>query len=224
MRILLAEDDGDQAALLAYGLRRKGRVVDITGSGAEAVWLATQVPYDAVVLDVNIPAPDGFQVCRLLRSRQVWAPVVFVTGRGEVADRVTGLDAGGDDYLVKPVALDELDARLRALGRRGAPPRPTVLVAGELRVDPATRRAWRGRDAVAVTSKEFALLELLVRRPGEVVTRRQISESLWDFAFDPASNVIESHVRRLRSKLDRPGAPSSVETVRGAGYRLRVGG
>jgi two-component system OmpR family response regulator len=223
MRILLAEDDGDLAAMLGRALRRKGHVVDVAISGGEALWMSGQVPYDALVLDVNLPAPDGFTVCRALRERAVWTPVVFLTGRGDVPDRIAGLDAGGDDYLVKPVAIGELDARLRAVGRRGAPPRPTILEARDLRIDPAARRAWRGSHDIPLTAKEFALLELLVRHPGEVVSRQQIGETLWDFAFDPASNVIEAHVRRLRRKLDRSSEPSSIETVRGAGYRFRSG-
>ena len=224
MRILLVEDDAEMAAILQRALARTGHVVDVAMTGSQALWMAQAVPYDVLVLDVNLPQPDGFEVCRRLRASEVWTPVLFISGRSGVPDRVAGLDAGGDDYLVKPFAMEELDARLRALGRREARPRPAVLRAGDLEVDPATHRVRRGSAEVALSPKEFALLELLARRLGELVRRAEIVDSLWDFAFDPTSNVVEAVVRRLREKVDRPFGRSTIETVRGAGYRLRGDG
>ncbi len=208
------------AGMLQRALGRAGHTVDLAVTGAQALAMAQIVGYDVVLLDVNLPEADGFDVCRRLRASEVWTPVLFLTGRTGVDDRVAGLDAGGDDYLVKPFALEELDARLRALGRREARPRPAVLRAADLVVDPATHTVRRGSVEVALTNKEFALLELLARRVGEVVSRAEIVEALWDFAFDPTSNVVEALVRRLREKVDRPFGRSTIETVRGAGYRL----
>jgi two-component system OmpR family response regulator len=220
MRILAVEDDADAAAMLKRGLVRKGHVIDLATTGVDALWMARTVQYDVVLLDVNLPEHDGFEVCRQLRASEVWTPVLFLSGRSGVPDRITGLDAGGDDYLVKPFSLDELDARLRAVVRRQALPRPAVLRAGDLEVDPATHRVRRGSTEIALSPKEFALLELLVRRTGQVVSRAALADALWDFAFNPASNVVEAVVRRLREKVDRPFGRTSIETVRGAGYRF----
>ena len=220
MRILLVEDDPDLAAMLQLALARTGHAVDLAMTGTSALWMARLVAYDVVVLDVNLPEADGFEVCRRLRASEVWTPVLFLSGRSGVPDRVAGLDAGGDDYLVKPFALEELDARLRAVGRREARPRPPILRAADLEIDPATHVVRRGSAQVALSLKEFALLELLARRVGEVVSRAEIVDALWDFAFDPTSNVVEALVRRLREKVDRPFGRSTIETVRGAGYRL----
>jgi two-component system, OmpR family, response regulator len=224
VRILLAEDDADMAAMLQRALARTGHVVDLAVSGAQALSMALAVGYDVVLLDVNLPEADGFEVCRRLRANEVWTPVLFLSGRSDVPDRVAGLDAGGDDYLVKPFALEELDARLRAVGRREARSRPAILRAGDLEVDPATHRVRRGSTELALTAKEFALLELLARRVGQVVSRAEIIDALWDFAFDPKSNVVEAVVRRLREKVDMPFDRSTIDTVRGAGYRLRADG
>ena len=221
MRILVVEDDADMAAMLQRALGRRGHVVDLAVTGAHALSLAKAVGYDVVVLDVNLPHTDGFEVCRQLRASEVWTPVLFLSGRSGVADRVAGLDAGGDDYLVKPFALEELDARLRAVARRQARHRPAVLRAGDLELDPATHRVRRGSAELALSPKEFALLELLARRSDEVVSRADIVDALWDFAFDPKSNVVEAVVNRLREKVDRPFGRSTIDTVRGAGYRLR---
>ena len=220
MRLLIAEDDVDVARLMDRFLKHDGHSVDVVATGDEALWLAGEVRYDAILLDVNLPPPDGFDVCRRLRAREVWAPVIFLSGRGDVKDRIEGLDAGGDDYLVKPVALDELRARLRAIARRGAVVRPTVLHAGDIEVDPATRQVTRAGTTVALSRKEFALLELLARHAGEVVHRSTINEELWDFASDPSSNLLDVVIRRLRDKVDRPFGRASIETVRGVGYRL----
>jgi len=220
VRLLIADDDPFVIDLLRAALTRGGHAVDAVADGADALWMATEVSYDAILLDVNLPPPNGFDVCRSLRERQVWTSVVFLTGRGEVADRVTGLDAGGDDYLTKPVAIAELEARLRAITRRAPPPRPVVLRAGDVEVNPANRVVSRQGVEIALTAKEFLLLELLVRNEGRVVSRAQLHEELWDFAFDPRSNVIEVLVRRLRSKVDEPFRRTSIETVRGIGYRF----
>jgi two-component system OmpR family response regulator len=224
MRVLVVEDDVKMAALLRRGLGHDGLAVDVAGSGEDALWMATSRPYDAVVLDVMLPGIDGFEVCRRLRAEGMWAPVLLLTARDAVQDRVAGLDGGADDYLVKPFSFAELSARLRALVRRGRPERPPVLAAGDLRLDPATRRAWRGEREIALSAKEFALLEALIRRPGEVLSRLELLEHAWDFGYENRSNVIDVYVGYLRDKVDRPFGVKSIETVRGAGYRLREDG
>ena len=220
MRVLIVEDDGEVMGVLRRALTREGHAVDATDNGPEALWLAAECSYDVIILDVNVPPPDGFEICRRLRQSGDWTPVIFLTGRQDVADRVVGLDAGGDDYLAKPFSLEELNARLRAVTRRRSAERPTLLRVGDLEIDPATRRVSRGQHDIRLTPKEFALLELLARRPGEVVARSSIVDALYDFAFDARSNVVEALVRRLRDKIDRPFGRESVETVRGSGYRL----
>ncbi len=221
MRILLADDDAELATMLQRALDRMGHAVDVGATGEEALWLAGACEYDALILDVNLPGSDGFSVCRELRTRGDWTPILFLTGRTAVCDRVTGLDVGGDDYLVKPFALEELSARLRTISRRQPRQRPTVLEAGDIAVDPATRSVRRGSTQLHLTPKEFALLELLIRHAGEVVERKRIHDALWDFAFDPRSNVIDAVVRRLRVRIDLPSRPSCIETIRGVGYRFR---
>jgi two-component system OmpR family response regulator len=220
MRVLVVEDEVRMAALLRRGLSEEGYAVDVAGDGPEAVWRATEFSYDAVVLDVLLPGIDGFEVCRRLRDGGCWVPVVMLTARSDVADRVRGLDAGADDYLAKPFSFAELCARLRALIRRGAPERPAVLEAGDLRLDPAGRRAWRGETELDLSAREFALLDFLLRHAGRVVTRTMILEHVWDVAFDPTSNVVDQYVAYLRRKIDRPFGVTQLETVRGAGYRL----
>jgi two-component system OmpR family response regulator len=221
MRILVVEDDVRMAAMLVRGLREDGYSVDVTGDGAEAVWQATEVDYDAMVLDVMLPGVNGFEVCARLRQAGRWVPVLMLTARTEVLDRVHGLDSGADDYLAKPFSFSELSARMRALLRRGAVQRPTLLIAGDLRLDPATRQAWRGDYPLELSAKEFALLELFLRRRGEVLTRTVILEHVWDFAYDGVSNVVDQYIAYLRRKIDRPFGVDQLETVRGAGYRLR---
>jgi two-component system, OmpR family, response regulator len=221
MRVLVVEDEPKMARLLERGLSEEGYAVDVAPDAAEAVWLATEQEYDVVVLDLMLPDRDGFEVCKDLRAAGRWAPILMLTARDGVGDRVTGLDAGADDYLTKPFSFDELLARLRALLRRGAAPRPTVLEAGDLRLDPAARAVSRGGTSVALTAKEFSLLEYLLRRAGEVCTRTEIREHVWDFAYDGDSNVVDVYVRYLRDKIDRPFGRDSIETVRGVGYRLR---
>ncbi len=221
MRLLVVEDDVGMAGLLRRGLEEEGYAIDLAPNGEEALWLGTENAYDAVVLDVMLPDLDGFEVCRRLREQGRWAPVLMLTARDAVPDRVAGLDAGADDYLTKPFSFAELSARLRALIRRGTGERPSVLRVGDLVLDPSTRRVWRGDAEVFLTGKELALLEYLMRHAGDVLTRAQIIEHVWDFAYDGTSNVVDVYVRYLREKVDRPFGQRSVETVRGAGYRLR---
>lgn len=222
MRVLLVEDVPRMAALLKRGLEEEGYAVDVAQDGPSAVWQATESGYDAIVLDVMLPGFDGFEVCQRLRRAERWAPVLMLTARHDVADRVRGLDAGADDYLTKPFSFAELSARVRALIRRGGAARPAVLEVGDLRLDPATRRAWRGEVELALTAKELALLELFLRHPGQVLSRTRILEHVWDFAFDGVSNVVDQYVAYLRRKVDRPFGREDLETVRGAGYRLRA--
>ena len=216
MRVLVVEDEAKMAALLRRGLIEEGHGADIAGQGEEALWLAEAHAYDAIVLDVMLPGLSGFETCRRLRNAGVWTPVLMLTARDSVDDRVAGLDAGADDYLTKPFSLAELLARLRALVRRGDVERPTELVVGALRLDPASRRVWRGTSEVQLSPKEFALLETFMRRPGQVLSRLQLLEHAWDFAYENRSNVVDVYVRYLRQKL----GPDLFETVRGAGYRL----
>ena len=212
------------AALVRRGLMEEGAAVDVARSGEDALWMASSAPYDAVVLDVMLPGIDGFETCRRLRDDGVWTPVLLLTARDSVEDRVAGLDGGADDYLTKPFSFAELSARLRALVRRGQKERPAVLEVGDLQLDPATRRASRGDRAVELSTKEFALLEAFMRRPGEVLSRLELLEHAWDFGYENRSNVIDVYVRYLREKVDRPFGVKSIETVRGAGYRLREDG
>jgi two-component system, OmpR family, response regulator len=221
MRILVVEDSLKMATLLRRGLAEEGHAADVASSGTDAVWMAQAVEYDAIVLDLMLPGIDGFEVCRRIRREGVWAPVLMLTARDAVEDRVAGLDAGADDYLPKPFSFAELLARLRALVRRGAGERPAVLEVGDLRLDPATRQAWRGESEVHLSAKEFALLETFMRRPGQVLSRYQLLEHAWDYAYENRSNVVDVYVRYLRGKIDRPFGRESLQTVRGVGYRLR---
>jgi DNA-binding response OmpR family regulator len=221
VRVLVVEDELRMAALLRRGLEEDGYAVDIATTGPDAVWQATEFGYDAVLLDLMLPGMDGVEVCRRLRAAGRWVPVLMLTARDAVDDRVRGLDAGSDDYLTKPFSFAELSARIRALIRRGAVERPTELRVGDLRLEPATRRAWRGEVELALSAKEFALLELFLRHPDEVLTRTRIREHVWDFAFEGGSNVVDQYVLYLRRKVDRPFGVEQLETVRGAGYRLR---
>ena len=222
MRILVVEDELKMAGLLRRGLEEESYAVDVAASGRDAIWAATENPYDAIVLDVMLPDLNGFEVCRQIRAGGRWAPVLMLTARDAVRDRVAGLDSGADYYMTKPFSFSELFARLRALLRRGAHERPAVLRAGGLSLDPAARRVTRDDVAVELTAKEFALLEFFMRRPGEVLTRSRILEHVWDFGFDGDSNVVDVYVRYLREKIDRPFRRDSIETVRGSGYRLRA--
>jgi two-component system OmpR family response regulator len=222
--VLAVEDDARMAAAIRRGLRYEGLIVDLAGGGEEALRRARTTEYDAIVLDVMMPGLDGFETCRRLRGAGIWTPVLMLTARDAVEDRVRGLDGGADDYLTKPFSLAELVARLRALARRGPVQRPTVLEAGTLRLDPATREVWRGDRPIDLSAREFALLETFMRRPGHVLTQTQLLESAWDLGFEQRSNVVEVYVRYLREKIDRPFGVQSIETVRGLGYRLRKDG
>jgi two-component system OmpR family response regulator len=220
MRVLIVEDEPKLAGLLSRGLREEGHAADVADRGEEALWMARARPYDAIVLDVMLPGLDGLSVCRELRAAGVWTPVLYLTARDGVEDRVGGLDAGGDDYLVKPFSWPELLARLRAVARRGAVERPTILQVGSLRLDPAARRVWRGEAELSLSAKEFALLELFMRRPDQTLTRSELLEGAWDMAYEHRSNVVDVYVRYLRQKIDRPFGSEALETVRGVGYRL----
>jgi two-component system OmpR family response regulator len=222
MRVLVVEDEPKMAALVARALREEGHPADVAGRGGDALWMAQAAPYDAIVLDVMLPDVDGFEILRRLRDGRVWTPVLMLTARDAVADRVGALDGGADDYLTKPFSFAELLARLRALTRRGGVERPATLEVGDLALDPAARRAWRGETEIQLSPKEFALLETFMRRPGQVLSRLQLLEHAWDFAYENRSNVVDVYMRYLREKIDRPFGTDSLETVRGAGYRLRV--
>jgi two-component system OmpR family response regulator len=221
MRILVVEDEQKMAGLIRRGLREEGIAADVAARGEDALWMAGATEFDAIVLDVMLPGIDGFETCRRLRADGVWAPVLMLTARDAVPDRVAGLDSGADDYLVKPFSFAELLARLRALARRGTGRRPAVLEVGELRLDPAARRVWRAEEEVALSAKEFALLEVFMRRPGEVLSRYELLEHAWDYDYENRSNVIDVYVGYLRRKLGDPGGERTIETVRGTGYRLR---
>jgi two-component system OmpR family response regulator len=224
VRVLIVEDDVPLASALRRGLRAEGMVADVAVKGEDALWMVGSAEFDAVVLDVMLPGIDGFETCRRLRGDGVWTPIIMLTARDAVEDRVQGLDAGADDYLVKPFSLAELLARLRALARRGPVERPAVLEVGSLRLDPATREVRRGDAEISLSAKEFALLEAFMRRPGEVLSQLQLLEHAWDYDYENRSNVVEVYVRYLREKVDRPFGVQSIETVRGAGYRLRRDG
>ena len=219
MRILVVDDEPRVVALLRRVLEREGYAVDVAHGGEQALLMAVEVDYDAIVLDVMIPGPDGFEVCKELRRRGRWSPILLLTAKGDVEDRVTGLDAGADDYLSKPFSVSELAARLRSLTRRVLRERPVALKSGGLMLDPTTRRVERNGEPIELTPKEYALLDLFMRHAGEALTRRSILDHVWDFAYDGGSNVVDVYVRYLRDKIDRPFGAKSIETVRGIGYR-----
>jgi two-component system OmpR family response regulator len=220
MRLLVVEDNPGMASLLVRSLRREGYAVDAVDTGENALWSVRENEYDGVVLDAMIPPPDGFDVCRQMRAEGRWAPVLILTARDTVPDRVRGLDAGADDYLTKPFALAELFARIRALTRRDPLERPVAFTVGDLRLDPVTRVVRRGDTQIALSPKEFALLQELMRHPGEVLSRSHLIDHVWDFAYDGGSNVVDVYVRYLREKVDRPFGRDTIKTVRGAGYRI----
>jgi two-component system, OmpR family, response regulator len=223
MRVLVVEDDVKMAGLIRRGMCEEGLAADVAIKGEDALWMAQANEYDAIVLDVMLPGLDGFETCRRLRRESVWAPVLMLTARDAVEDRVASLDGGADDYMTKPFSFAELMARLRALVRRGPVDKPVVLEVADLRLDPATRRVWRADTEVALSTKEFALLETFMRHPDEVLSRYRLLEHAWDYDYENRSNVVDVYVRYLRQKIDRPFGRDSIETVRGAGYRLRSG-
>jgi len=224
MHVLVVEDEVKMAALIRRGLTEEGLTVDIAGTGEDALAMARSTAYDAIVLDVVLPGIDGFETCRQLRVEGIWTPVLMLTARGALADRVGGLDGGADDYLTKPFSFVELLARLRALVRRGQAERPTVIEVGDLKLDPAARQVWRGESEIELSAKEFTLLSVFMRNPGVVLSRTQLVEQAWEYDFEHRSNVIEVYMRYLRRKVDNPFDVASLETVRGAGYRLRKDG
>ncbi|HET7620582.1 MAG TPA: response regulator transcription factor [Gemmatimonadaceae bacterium] len=220
MRVLLVEDDDRLASSVANQLRQAGFAVDTVARGEDALLESAISPYDAIVLDLQLPDLDGMEICRRLRERGTPVRIIMATARDGVADRITGLDTGADDYLVKPYSVQELIARLRALLRRPDAALPTVYRVADLELDTATRVAKRGERTIDLTTKEFMVLEYMLRNAGRVLTREQISEHAWDANYDPFSNVIDVYVARLRRKVDAPGEPALIDTVRGAGYRL----
>jgi two-component system OmpR family response regulator len=224
MRILIVEDELKMARLISRALDEEGMAADIAERGEDALAMAGSTDYDAILLDLGLPGIDGLETCRRLRSDGVRAPVLVLTARDAVEDRVAGLDSGADDYVPKPFAIVELLARIRALTRRGPIERPTVLEAGDLRLDPAARQAWRGQAEIPLSAREFGLLEALMRRPGQILTREQLLEQVWGDDGEAHSNVVDVYVYYLREKVDRPFGADSIETVRGGGYRLRQGG
>jgi two-component system, OmpR family, response regulator len=224
MRVLVVEDDPRMAAAIRRGLRFEGLVVNLADDGAEGLLAARSTAYDVIVLDVMMPGIDGFETCVRMRKEGIRVPVLMLTARDAVEDRVRGLDGGADDYLTKPFSLSELTARLRALARRGPIEQDTVLEVGDLRLDPATREVHRVDVEIDLSAREFALLETFMRRPGQVLGQLQLLESAWDLGYEQRSNVVEVYVRYLREKIDRPFGVKSIETVRGAGYRLRRDG
>jgi two-component system OmpR family response regulator len=224
MRVLVVEDEIKMAGLLRRGLGEEGLAVDVAGSGEDALIRTGATEYDAIVLDVMLPGISGFETCRRMREKGTWSPVLMLTARDSVEDRIAGLDGGADDYLTKPFSLGELSARLRALIRRQPNERPTVIAVGDIELDPARRRVARGGTEIELSAKEFSLLETFMRSPGRVLTRFQLLEHAWDYSYEHRSNVVDVYVRYLREKLDRPFGVQSIETVRGTGYRLREDG
>ena len=220
MRVLLIEDEDRLAMLIRRGLTEEGHAVDVVGDGESALNWAGATAYDVIVLDVMLPGISGIEVCRTLRARRDVTPILILTARDSVTDRVQGLDAGADDYLAKPFALLELSARLRALGRRPRVAVEPVVAVADLRIDSARRQVCRGDEVIPLTNKEFRILEYLARNPARVLTRDMIANHVWDYEFANATNVIDVHIRQLRRKLDRPDRPSVIETVRGVGYRV----
>jgi two-component system OmpR family response regulator len=220
MRVLIVEDDIKLAGLIQRALREQAALADVAHEGEDALWMADATPYDVIVLDLNLPGIDGFETCRRLRSSQVPTPILMLTARASVTDRVTGLDTGADDYLVKPFDVSELLARIRALARRGPVTRGPVLSADDLSLDPGTQVVRRGSTPISLSTKEFQLLEVFMRRPGQVLSRYDLLEGAWDMAYENKSNVIDVYIRYLRNKIDRPFGMRTIQTVRGAGYRL----
>jgi len=224
MRVLVIEDESVMAEGLRRGLEAEGFATDVAHTGPDGLWMAREHPYDAIVLDLMLPGLNGYRVCAALREAEVWTPILMLTAKDGEFDEAEALDTGADDYVTKPFAYVALVARLRALIRRGTQARPAVLVAGDLRLDPAERRVWRGDTELALTARELGLLEYLMRRPGEVCSKTEILDHVWDDAFDGDVNIVEVYVGHLRAKLDRPFGRHGIETVRGAGYRLAAGG
>jgi two-component system OmpR family response regulator len=224
MRALIVEDEAKMAKLLHRGLSEEGYSADVALTGERAITMANASDYDVIVLDVMLPGMDGFEVCRRLRAAGVRSPALMLTARDAVEDRIEGLDSGADDYLPKPFSFAELNARLRALARRGPIEQPPIVEVGDLRIDPRTHRVWRGESEIELSTKAFAILETLMRRPGQVVSRFDLLEHAWDRSYENRSNIVDVYIKNLRAKIDRPFGVRSIETIRGAGYRLRADG
>jgi DNA-binding response OmpR family regulator len=224
MRVLVVDDERRLARSLRVGLEAEGFAVDVAPDGTDGLWLARENAYDAIVLDLMLPGINGYQVCAALRAEKNWTPILMLTAKDGEWDQVEGLDTGADDYLTKPFSFPVLLARLRAVIRRGAHERPTQLEAGDLRLDPASRRAWRGEVELELTTREFSLLAFLVRHRGDVLSKRQILDAVWDIDFEGDPNIVEIYVRHLRNKIDRPFGREGIQTLRGAGYRLMSDG
>jgi two-component system OmpR family response regulator len=222
--VLVVEDDRRLADLVKRGLSEAGMRVDLEHRGDAALVAAERTTYDAIVLDRMLPGLDGMQVCRTLRERRVATPILMLTARGDVDDRIDGLNCGADDYMAKPFSLREVAARLQALGRRGPLERPVVLEAGTLKLDPTARQAWRGDVELELSTTERLLLEVFLRHPGQILERAQLLHSAWDGSADRSLNIVDVYVRYLREKVDRPFGLKSIETIRGTGYRLRKDG
>ena len=220
VRVLVVEDNKRLASGLKNGLEAEGFATDVALTGTDGLWMAREHAYDAIVLDIMLPGVNGFRICSTLRDEGIWTPILMLTAKDGELDEAEALDSGADDYLTKPFSYVVLLARVRALIRRGGHERPTVLEAGDIGYDPAARRLWRGEDQIVVTARELSLIEYLLRRQGEVATKREILDHVWDYDFEGDPNIVEVYIGRLRAKLDRPFGRRSIETVRGAGYRL----
>jgi DNA-binding response OmpR family regulator len=223
VRILVVEDEKRLADGLKKGLDAEGFATDVATTGTDGLWMARENDYDAIVLDIMLPEINGYKICSTLREEENWTPVLMLTAKDGELDEADALDLGADDYLTKPFSYVVLVARLRALLRRGAPQRPAVLEVGDLRLDPGSRRTWRGGTELHLTTRETALLEFLMRRAGEVVSKKDILDHVWDFDFEGDPNIVEVYIRHLRNKIDRPFERDSIQTVRGSGYRLVSG-
>jgi two-component system, OmpR family, response regulator len=221
MRVLIVEDQAKMAGLLRSGLQKHGLVADVTDRGEDALWMAASIRFDVLILDVMLPGIDGFETCRRLRADGVSSPILMLTARDGIGDRVNGLNQGADDYLIKPFSFAELLARVRALARRPREQRSTVLEVGDLRLDATGLRAWRGAVELSLSAKELLLLEAFMARPGAVLSRLELLEAGWDHAYENRSNVVDAYIKRLREKIDRPFGLDTLQTVRGRGYRLR---
>jgi DNA-binding response OmpR family regulator len=224
MRVLVVDDEQRLARSLRVGLEAEGFAVDVAHDGTDGLWLARENEYDAIVLDLMLPGINGYKVCETLRGELDWTPILMLTAKDGEWDQVEGLDTGADDYLTKPFSFPVLVARLRAVARRGARERPTLLEAGDIRVDPAARRVWRGEVEVELTAREVALLAFLARHQGDVLSKRHILEAVWDVDFEGDPNIVEVYIRHLRNKIDRPFGRAAIQTLRGAGYRLASNG
>src|SRR6267378_8602527 len=224
VRILVVDDEKRLAAGLKKGLEAEGFATDVALTGTDGLWMARENPYDAIVLDIMLPGINGYKVCATLREERNWTPILMLTAKDGELDEAEALDTGADDFLTKPFSFVVLTARLRALLRRGAPARPAVLTAGDLRLDPASHLAWRADDELNLTAREFALLEFLMRKVGQVTSKTEILEHVWDPAYDGDSNIVEVYVGYLRRKVDVPYARRAIQTVRGVGYRLAPDG